>query len=318
MKSFRLLIVLIATLCLPLELFAETWDEPWQKEVIKKADYFILASVRSIDSAGAKVDVVKSFGGNSLHGTINISGFYMLDLKSSSGRGLHFPLEEPKSYYLFLKKGEGGSYSLPTPTSGYAPLEEGKVMATYRHSYHQALVSQEIYEDTYTEIWSYFKSKKFDRSKVSNFIEVYLSQEPAGFDEEEIETFFLQHVALETAFLLDMNMELGTLKKFIETDNFHSRVSALQLLRNDNSVAVAEYLFNFISDKKNGNFEKVIAIRSLWEVGGEAYQKKLMAMQRKLSDEETGFGGNIMDPRVATSFPSPRQAVLELSKSKIV
>jgi len=35
-----------------------------------------------------------------------------------------------------------------------------------------------------------------------------------------------------------------------------------------------------------------------------------------MSDEESGFGGNLMDPRVCTRFPSPKQAINEL-KNKV-
>lgn len=117
---------------------------------------------------------------------------------------------------------------------------------------------------------------------------------------------------METAYLLDIQIELDRLKKFVEFDNFHSRVSALQLLGNNNTEPTKEYLFDFISNEKNKNFEKVIAIWSLNRIGGHIYKKKLLKLVNKLSDKDTGFGGNIMDPRVGTHFPSPKGAVKEL------
>ncbi|WP_207430115.1 hypothetical protein [Sabulibacter ruber] len=266
------------------------------------------------DTPVAEVEILKSFGESNLSGKIDINGFYMLDLTSSSGHGLHLPFEKDNLYYLFLKKNEKGGYSLPTPTSGYAKVEDGNVSATYRHSYHQALLPQEIYEQTFTEIWSFFKTGKYNESAVVNFINANLSKAPAGFGENEIATFFLQHAALETAYLLNRKVELSTLKKFVETDNFHSTVSALRLLGNNNSKEVATYLLQFISQKDKDNFTKVIAIKALWATGDTEHQQKLLSMKGKLSEKSEGFGGNIMDPRVGTHFPSPRQAVEELSK----
>ena len=72
-----------------------------------------------------------------------------------------------------------------------------------------------------------------------------------------------------------------------------------------------DFLFEFIQSEDNDNFEKVIAIRSLKKIGGEEFEKKLLGIVDNLSDEETSFGGNIMDPRVGTRFPSPKQAVKE-------
>ncbi|WP_162055451.1 hypothetical protein [Pontibacter pamirensis] len=315
MKLARFIILFITTFLFQQNLMAETWDEPWQKEILKKADYFVLAKVLAKgDTPEAEIEVVKSFGDKSLKGKVKIAGFYMLNMRSASGHGLHLPLKAGATYYLLLKKGEKGNYSLPTPTSGYAFLDSGNVHATYRHSYHQALVPQEVYENTYSQIWSYFRTGKYENSKIADFIKANLAKAPAGFEEQEIATFFLQHVAMETAYLLDKEIPLQTVRKFIETEHFHSRVSALRLLSNTISAEVAKYLYNFIMEDGNDNFEKVTAIQSLWKVGGTEYRNKLLAIQEELSDEETGFGGNIMDPRVATHFPSPRGAVAELNK----
>jgi hypothetical protein len=100
----------------------------------------------------------------------------------------------------------------------------------------------------------------------------------------------------------------------IDFENFHSNVSALQLLGNSDKQETKEFLFEYINNDKNKNFQKVIAIWSLTKIGDEEYKKKLIKIKNRLSDEETGFGGNLMDPRVGTHFPSPRGAVTELKK----
>lgn len=314
MKTFKLIIFLILTLAMNSKVSAETWNEPWQKEIIKNADYFVLAKVLSnVDSIGTEIEVIEYFGNQKLEGRILINGFSLLNMTSSSGHGVHLDFEKDQTLYFLLNKRTDGNYAIPTPTSGFAVLDSVKnVYATYRHSYHQALIPQDVYEKTYTEIWNYYKTGKFEKDRIFPFINEYIDKSPAGFEEEEISTFFLQHAAMETAYLLDMQIELDRLKKFVESDNFHSRVSALQLLGNLNTEPTKEYLFDFISNEQSENFEKVIAIWSLSRNGGKVYKKKLLKISDNLSDEDTGFGGNIMDPRVGTHFPSPKGAVEKL------
>lgn len=292
---------------------AETWNEPWQKEIIQKSDYLVLGEVLDADNKAVKVKVIKGFGDNKTADEITIDGFFLLTLTSSSGRGVHFNLEAGKKYYLFLKKNDTGNYSLPTPTSGYAYVDdEQNVIATYRHSYHQALVSQDIYELTYQNIWSYYKKKKYNPAEITAFINTHLEIKPSGLEEEEINEFFLQHAALETAYLLDLSPDFKKVDKFTSCENFHLRVSALQLLGNNRTSDSKELLLKSIKSEHHSDFEKVIAIWSLERIGDKAYISKLKKMQNELSDEDGGFGGNIMDPRVGTYFPSPRGAVSSL------
>ena len=315
MKIFKIIVFLILTLSIHYKVSAETWNEPWQKQIIQNADYFVLAKVLSnADSIGTEIEIIKYFGNQKLEGRILINGFSILNMTSSSGHGVHLDFEKDQTLYFLLNKRKDGNYAIPTPTSGFAVLDSDKnVYATYRHSYHQALIPQDFYEKTYTEIWNYYKFGKFEKDKILPFINEYIDQSPAGFEEEEISTFFLQHAAMETAYLLDIQIDLDRLKKFVESDIFHSRISALQLLGNSNTESTKEYLFDFISNKQNENFEKVIAIWSLNRNGGKVYKKKLLEIVDKLSDEDTGFGGNIMDPRVGTHFPSPKEAVEKLN-----
>ncbi len=316
MKISKILLILIFAIGIQINAKAETWNEPWQKEIIKNSEYFVLAKVISnIDSIGTRIEIIKYFGDQKLTGEILINGFSQLQMTSSSGHGLHLDFKKDQILYFLLTKRKDGNFAIPTPTSGFAILDDDKnVYATYRHSYHQALIPQDIYEKTYTEIWNYYKTSNFDKDEIIGFINENIEKKPAGFGEDEISTFFLQHAALETAYLLDLTFELDKLKKFIDFENFHSNVSALQLLRNSDKKETKEYLFEYIKNDKNENFQKVIAIWSLNKISGKEYNKKLIKIKDILSDEETGFGGNIMDPRVGTHFPSPKSAVTELEK----
>lgn len=292
---------------------AETWDEPWQKEIIQQSDLFILGKIVETHDSLIVVQVVKNFAAPIAKDEIIIDGFFMLNLMSSSGHGVHFPMEQGDMAYLFLHKRENGNYALPTPTSGFAFLnEDDKVKATYRHSYHQALVPKDIYELTYQQIWHYYKAKEFDQKEMMKFVHMQLQGSPAGFDDAEIDQFFLQHVAMETAYLLDMNPDVQLVLKFAASENFHARVSAIRLLGNSHTAESKAFLFSTLARKEYGNFEKVMAIWSLKKIGDEVYISKLKEIKDTLSDEYTGFGGDIMDPRMATFLPSPKRAVEDL------
>lgn len=309
-------LLILITLLINLTSYATTWDEPWQKEIIEKSEYFILGKVVELTDTTVTVQIEKSFG-SELNGKIIIDGFFMLQLCSmSGGRGPEFFFKKDYNGYFFLKKGKNGNFQIPTPSSGFDRIVKGKVHATYRHTYHQAAIDPEIYELTYNEIWNKFHKSEFDTTKILTFINTNLSKEPAGFEEDEIDLFFKQHSALETAYLCDIELKFETLYKFAESDNFHLQISALRAYSNLKTDEAKKYLLEYIKNSQKDNFTKVIAIWSLWSMGDKKINKQLSDLKKSLSDEETGFGGNIMDPRVCTHFPSPKSAVDELERKK--
>ncbi len=296
-------------LFLVIETKADTWNEPWQKEIIEKSDYFILGKVIKATNESVKLHVLHNFSQDRLDVDIIIDNFFLLNLTSTSGSGKKFELKNNETYYLFLKKNEKGNYSLPTPTSGYAHMDDEQyVSATYRHSYHQAVLPQEIYEFTYLNIWNFYKYNKYDKKQINEFVDFYLSKEPAGFEDEEIETFYHQHAAMETAYLLGLAPKFNLVEKFAVSENFHSRISALQLLGNYTSKEAKNLLFDSLSEELYTNFEKVIAIWSLKKIGDKKYIQSVVDIKDALPEDAMGFQGNIMDPRVGTIFPSPKEA----------
>jgi hypothetical protein len=313
MKKITTILFLILT---SISSYATTWDEPWQKEIIEQSEYFVFGKVIRASETKVIVQIEKAFG-KQLEGKIIIDDFFMLNICSSSGgHGPEFSFEKKEKGYFFLKKGENGNFQIPTPSSGFDRIVDGKVHATYRHTYHQAAIDPEIYELTYTEIWNKFHQSKFDITKIKSFINTNISKDPAGFEEDEIDLFFKQHSALETAYLCGIELEFETLKKFAEFDNFHSQVAALRALSILKTDQSKKYLLQYIQDKDKDNFTKVIAIWSLWSIGDEQINKTLSDLAETLSNEESGFGGNIMDPRVCTHFPSPKNAIKELTKKE--
>ena len=294
--------------------YSTTWDEPWRKEMIQSADYLVKGKIVSASESEFTLKIETCFSGK-LGGQIIINDFYMLDLCSSSGgHGPEFTFDKGERGYFLLKKGKKGAYQLPTPTGGFDIIEKESVYTAYRHSYHQALVPKDIFELTYTQIWNYYHDLPVDTTGIMSFINSCLSESPAGFEPDEIDLFFKQHVAIETAYLLDIPLDLKTLKKFATSDNFHANVSAVRAMACVNTDDTRQFLLDYIGNNKNDVFVQVIAVWSFSEIATEEAKNKLWELEDQLSDESAGFGGNIMDPRVCTSLPSPKKAVQALKK----
>lgn len=313
-KEIIISIILILIAC---QLSAITWNEPWRKEIIQKSEHFVLGKVISTMDSIIRIEVLRDFS-NSLQGEINIDGFFLLDICSSSGSHgpeLNFELNEES--YFFLKKGEKGNYKLPTPTSGADRIVEGKVFSTFRHSYHQAALDPEVYEIAYNAIWKYYNNISFENKEINDFINESLKLTPANFNEDEIDLFFIQHAALETAYLLEIDLDIEIVTKFIESGNFHLQISGLRAMGIISTDKSYEYLIEYVKNEEVNNFNKVIAIWSIWEFGSSKEKRNLWKLKNMMSDDEIGFESNLMDSRICTYFPSPKGAIIDLRKKRI-
>ncbi|MBO0358109.1 hypothetical protein J0X19_09155 [Hymenobacter sp. BT186] len=218
--------------------------------------------------------------------------------------------------YFFLKKNSAGNYSIATPTTGFAPVSGRKVAATYRHSYHRGVVERSIYELTMTAIFQHSHGQPYATAAVRSYISEQLARSPAQLNEEGMAEFFRQHAALETIYHLGLTEYYAAILPFLHnTENFHAQVSAARALTANNSPEANTQLVALLSDKKMGDFAKVIAIKTLVEHQPKALKPELQKLTRKASEEEVGFGGNIMDPRVCTHFPTVKAALTELVAS---
>lgn len=109
MRIIKNLFIILFTIIIQTNVSAETWNEPWQKEIIKKADYFVLAKVlSSADSIGTEMEIIKYFGSQKLSGKILINGFSLLNMTSSSGHGVHLDFEKGQLIYFLLTKEKMG------------------------------------------------------------------------------------------------------------------------------------------------------------------------------------------------------------------
>lgn len=95
-------------------------------------------------------------------------------------------------------------------------------------------------------------------------------------------------------------------------DNFHSQVSAARALAAYNTNSSRQALLNVISDTTRRGFVRVMCIESLAELDAKELKPALEKLEKDASDEEDGFGGNIMDPRICTNVPSTKEALKAL------
>lgn len=310
-KCIIVLLLIITTLS---NTYATTWDEPWADKVIKESTSFVLAKVLSNDhQKGTTIQIYKTLGGKQLSGTLTISGFYLLDICSSSGGGPEFHIEPTDSCYFFINESAEGKYRIATPSTGFDYVGGGKVTATYRHSYHQASVPTDIYEKTMTAIFNNYHSLPYDQVFITSFIKEYLTKKPAGFEDHEINTFFLQHVALESIHHLKLDMDASLVVPFLEDNgNFHNQVSGARAMVVANNQKETQALLNIIADTSQRKFVQVMCIWTLKALNQKELKPKLQDLEKGASEENDNFGGNIMDHRVCTSIPSPKSALKEL------
>lgn len=310
----RKLLITIVLLISFVNAFALTWDEPWHDEVVKKSDAFILGKIIKVDvKEGIYVRVLKSIAGISVPMEFKITDFYLLKICSkSAGQYVEYPLEGVDSCYFFLEK-DNDTFSIATPTTGFAQIRDGKVVATYRHSYHQTSVPTKVYENSQEAVFNFYHAKKYNDFWINNFVKEELSKNPAGFEKDEIEQFFLQHVALELVYHLQLPGYFDMLQPFINhSDNRHNQISAARALKNYSSVATNNVLMNVIKSNSDDDFLKVICLWSLSGTNTAEMQEQLKQILKTASNEGGGFGGNIMDHRVCTRFPSVKESIEEL------
>jgi len=168
---------------------ADSWDEPWHEEVVANSDSFGLYKVINTSKGILRVKQLKHLAGTKTPNRLEVSCCHLRRWASKSSNShpyeAHHYFEKDQSYYLYLRNSKDNAddseWSVATPTSGYAKLDEsigkmGAVIATYRHSLHQVLVSQEIYESTQICIFTALNEGACEDQTVDTFIEENLSE----------------------------------------------------------------------------------------------------------------------------------------------
>lgn len=316
----KYLLFFLIGIMIPASLRATTWDEPWMFEVISGADSFVKVDVTDNNDEEFTARITKQLAGEKAQETITVNAYHQLSFSSHSIDEDGFPFNPDLDYYLFIKKGKKpGEYSIATPTTGWAKVTESGVNATYRHSYHQALVPEDVYEMSMSAIFNKIHGVKTDEKPVLAFMNTHLNTPPAllakaSEDPAVADEFFLQHVALELFRYFGSPADMKRVEPFLVADDFHVQISAVRAIGRLKTKESQERLMKFIEGKQYG-FAKIMAIWSLRDAHARQFKDRLKAFLETGEDEETGFGGNIMDPRVGTRFPSSvKSAITDLLK----
>jgi hypothetical protein len=312
----RILLIVSLLILWSLQATATTWDEPWQDEVISDADAFVKAIVTA-NTAGKQLNLrtLENVAGVEVPDQVVVREFSLLRLASRSD-DVEFTLTPGTVAYFFLSRGEGSNgWAIATPTTGFAALQGTSVIATYRHSYHMALVPETLYRWTMKALFNKVHGNPVDEAKMRAFIEAELAEPPQGAPEqsstdEQTLRFSTQHVALESLVFFSNADDLQRLEPFLKINSCHVQISAVRALSSiDDSTARAR-LFSFLREDACG-FAMVMAVQGLREQGATEYLEKLKEYLPEASNEVTGFGGNLMDPRVGTSFPASVRAAVK-------
>ena len=309
-------------------LHAATWDEPWHRDVVAKADAFGLYEVVKDSADGVVLKEIRHLAGNQTGPDVEVNGFYAGELLSTSSVNGARDSESivrlkgaGTRYYLFLKKAPSGSgWRLATPTAGFAEVRsDGKVLATFRISIHLAVVDASTYELTQTWIFRALHGEKWQGESSSadmqKFIQAQLSAAPgsllADATPAQLDQFFTQHAALETAYLIGYSVELETLSKFLKDPVFHTQISAVRALRASVAKERNATLMAFVTDDSRDRLARVFAVLMLREAGARELKDEIIAYIPKAPPAEVGLGLNIMDPRIGTAFPGSLKGALE-------
>lgn len=311
-----LLFILFVCISIAHSVRATTWNEPWHDEVMRHSESFVKVKVTENQGSRVKAEVIKFLAGARTPEQIELRGYARLTLISSSSSNdeLRLPFTPGHIYYLFIKKSEKtNTYQIPTPTSGWAKLEGADVAATYRHSFHKALVPEEVYEKTMQAIFNGAKGQPYDTDFIERFTKEQLTQSVAVLKQEDsaiMKRFFLQHVALESFYHLGKGADLALLIPFMDTGDYHVQISACRAVSRIDSPSSRELLMKFIEGKGVG-FAKVMCVWGLKRLNAKGMISRLEAYLKTGVDQETGFGGDIMDPRVGTYFPESVKASIK-------
>ena len=310
-----LLFILFVCFIIAHHAWATTWDEPWHDEVMRNSESFVKVKITAIQGSGVKAEVIKFLAGERTPEQIELRGFSRLTITSTSSGAdeLRLPFAPGQIYYLFIKKSEkANTYQIPTPTSGWASLQGADVAATYRHSLHKALVPEEVYEKTMQAVFNGTKGKPYDTEFIERFIKEQLTQSVAVLNQDPTirKKFFLQHVALESFYHLGKGADLALLIPFMDTDDYHVQISACRAVSRIDSPSSRELLMKYI-EGKGGGFAKVMCVWGLKRLNARGMISRLEAYLKTGADQETGFGGDIMDPRVGTYFPESVKASIK-------
>ena len=313
--------------------FAAVWEEPFHREVVLGADSFGLYEPVNITPLTTTFKRIRALAGADTGEAVVVDGFYGSTVPSSTSirPGQQYDDEwalrfrSDRKYYLFLKRASatngaptlggapvataGEAWRIATPTGGQAEVRpDGTVVATYRHSLHQAVVDAAIFELTQTCIFDSLHAAKACVPEVRAFIDAQLTAEPASLlgtpSAADQERFFKQHAALETAYLIGYSADRARLETYLKSPFFHTQISAVRALARLDAADRNTMLGDFLMDETRNPLARVFAVQAIRELKAVELKDRLAAYLPNASTERVGLGARVTDSRIGTMFPS--------------
>lgn len=321
-------------------MFAAVWDEPWHREVVLGADSFGLYDAVNVTPFTTTFKRVRGLAGADTGDAVTADGFYgsTAPLTSSVRPGQAYDDEwtlrfrSGHRYYLFLKRAPAAanaaaastaaaraapteSWRIATPTGGQAEVQaDGTIIATYRHSLHQARVDAATFELTQTCIFDTLHQTNPCVPEARAFIDAQLAAEPASLlgnpGSADEERFFKQHAALETAYLIGYSADRARLEAFLKSPFFHAQISAVRAFARLDAADRNTNLADFVMDDTRNPLARTFAVQAIRELNARELKDRLSAYLPTASTDEVGLGARISDSRIGTVFPHSLQDAL--------
>jgi hypothetical protein len=330
-------LVFAFTVMFSISTFAATWDEPFHRDMVLGADAFGLYETVDVSPFVTTFKRIRALAGADTGDAVTVDGFYgsTTPLTTLQRNGQAYDNEwtlrfrSGARYYLLLQRAKpaadepagaaatssGESWRIATPTGGFAELRpDGSVIATYRHTLHQALVDMATYELTQTCVFDTLHHAKPCVAGVRAFIDEQLQLEPASLlgtpTPAESERFFKQHAALETAYLIGYSVDRTRLEAFLKAPYFHAQISAVRALARLDAPDRDTMLADFVADDTRDPLARVFAVDAIRELHAVELKDRLVALLPTASTERVSLGARITDSRIGTFFPTSVQSAL--------
>jgi len=287
-----------------LEAQASTWLEPFDADVIAKADTFVVGKLDDQDATRLRVERV--LAGADPGKEVVVAAFG--EDQQAGAR-----------VYAWLDREKDGKWTVPTPTAAVDSFyDDNLVLGSFRISCAGGLYQPDFYERAHTAWFALLHGDNSTRGDLESLVREELARAPEYFggegDPADAIAFFRQQAALE---ILASDAALGPavdLKPFLAAKDFHAQISAVRALaaRDDSTNALIEVL----GDKRTQEVPAMVTARLLRGRELDAAQRKeLKKLARSASEENVWLcGGSIMDPRIIPDYSdvSIRQAIKDL------
>ncbi|WP_257388387.1 hypothetical protein [Tahibacter caeni] len=298
---------------------ATTWNEPWQDQVARGADSLGLFEVLERGGGRATVRTIKTLAGTPTPRQFTVDSAFSAAARGRHDEELGLALRKGSRVYLWLD-GDAKQWQLPTPTAGIAGvMPDGNVAATYRISPHQAVQAADAYERVQTCVFRHLHGEGCDTAALAADLDAPLQEDAAALSETatpaEQARFFRQHVALESAFLLQRPVPLARLEPFLRRDFFHTQISAVRALAVSDEAGRDARWIAFIKDDARDPAARAMALFLARERKAEAVLGGIEGYAPADPKAECALVP-IMDPRIGTRFPGTLGAAFAFARGQ--